>query len=137
MRVDIANATYKQRVLAPSLERQQWLEAGVEALRERFADAGYTIPQKVRTSIGWPKRAGSCGAIGECWSTAASSDTHNELFVSPVLTDGVRILDVLAHELAHATVGTDAGHGATFKRCALAIGLVGPMRATTAGSTHE
>jgi len=40
---------------------------------------------------------------------------------------------VLAHELDHATVGTAVGHGKAFKQCALAIGLVGPMRATTAG----
>jgi len=135
-------ALFKQRAadvvtqavaVTPSLERQQWLEHAVEALRTRFADVGYTIPQKIRVSIGWPKRAASCGAIGECWATEASSDRHSELFVSPELTEGGRILDVLAHELDHATVGTAAGHGKAFKHCALAIGLVGPMRATTAG----
>jgi hypothetical protein len=68
----------------------------------------------------------------ECWSTEASSDGHSELFVSPGLTEGSRILDVLAHELVHATVGTAAGHKKPFKQCALAIGLQGPMRATTA-----
>jgi SprT-like family len=119
--------------MTPSLERQQWLESGVEALRARFAVVGYTIPQRIRVSIGWPKRAASCGAIGECWSPNASSDQHAELFISPELTDSVRILGVLAHELDHATVGPEAGHGKLFKRCALAIGLQGPMRATTAG----
>lgn|SRR5262245_49902429 len=118
--------------VTPSLERQQWLELGAEALRKKFADAGYTVPGKIRVSIGWPKRAASCGAIGECWSTKASSDQHNELFVSPELTDGARILDVLAHELVHATVGVEAGHRKSFKQCALKIGLHGPMRATTA-----
>jgi hypothetical protein len=54
------------------------------------------------------------------------------LFISPELTDGARILDVLAHELVHDTVGTAAGHKKPFKRCALAIGLQRPMRATTA-----
>src|SRR6516162_10543025 len=119
--------------VTPSLERQQWLERAVEALRVRFADAGYVTPQKIRVSIGWPKRAASCGAVGECWATSASSDRHNELFVSPELTEGARILDVLAHELVHATVGTGAGHRKPFKQCALRIGLVGPMRSTTAG----
>jgi hypothetical protein len=32
--------------VTPSLERQQWLERAVEALRERFAEAGYTVPRK-------------------------------------------------------------------------------------------
>lgn len=125
--------TFKPRLVTPSLERQQWLEAAVEALREKFADAGYTVPAKIRVAIGWPKRAGSCGAIGECWSTAASSDLHAELFISPQLTNSLIITHVLAHEMDHATVGTDAGHGPEFRRCALAIGLVGPMRSTTAG----
>jgi hypothetical protein len=115
-----------------SLERQQWLERAVEALRGKFTDVGYAVPEKTRVSIGWPKRAGSCGAIGECWSKSASSDQHYELFVSPVLTESTRILDVLAHEMVHATVGTEAGHRKPFKQCATAIGLQGPMRATTA-----
>jgi hypothetical protein len=47
---------FKQRPSAtPSLERQQWLEAVVEALRTKFAEAGYTVPEKIRVSIGWPK----------------------------------------------------------------------------------
>jgi len=45
------NAT---KAAPPSLERQRWLEAGVEALRERFAEAGYRVPEKVRVSVGWP-----------------------------------------------------------------------------------
>jgi hypothetical protein len=117
--------------VTPSLERQQWLEAAVEALRMKFADAGYRVPEKVRISIGWPKRAASCGAIGECWAVEASSDSHYELFISPELTEAARILGVLGHEMAHATVGTAAGHRKPFKQCALAIGLQGPMRATT------
>ena len=116
-----------------SLVRQQWLEHAVAALRGKFADAGYIVPGKMRVSIGWPKRAASCGAIGECWSTAASSDQHNELFISPELTDGATIMHVLAHEVVHATVGTNAGHKKPFRECALAIGLKGPMRSTTPG----
>ena len=53
--------------------------------------------------------------------------------MSPELKESARILDVLAHELVHATVGTAAGHSKPFRDCALKIGLVGPMRSTTAG----
>jgi hypothetical protein len=118
--------------LTPSLERQQWLEAAVEALRDRFARAGYTIPEEVRYSIGWPKRASSCGAIGECWPADASSDRHREMFVSPVCVDGLEVIATQAHELAHVACGVP-GHGPAFKRCALAIGLTGRMRATVPG----
>src|SRR5262245_59126292 len=122
-----------KKKLTPSFERHQWLEAVVEALRTKFKDAGYTVPQKIRVSIGWPKRGGGCGKrIGECWSLDASSDKHAEVFISPELNDGARIADVLAHELGHATVGNKAGHGKEFKSCALAIGLTGKMTQTVA-----
>jgi hypothetical protein len=116
----------------PSSERQQWLESATEALRERFTTAGYAVPEKIRYSIGFPKRAASCGRIGECWPADASSDKHREMFISPELTDGLDIVAVQAHELVHTACGA-TGHGPEFRRCALAIGLKGPMRATTPG----
>jgi hypothetical protein len=117
----------------PSFRRQAWLELAVAALRVRFTEAGYAIPFETRVSIGWPKRGANCGRVGECWSSQSSSDAHYELFVSPQLTTGADIVETLAHELVHATVGVEAGHKAQFKQCAVRIGLTGPMRATVAG----
>ena len=117
--------------MASSIERQQWLENGVQALREHFAGAGYTIPDNVRVSIGFPHGRGGKGkAIGQCWDSVASTDKHHEIFVSPILAISSRVLGVLAHELVHATVGVSAGHKGAFKQCALAIGLEGKMTAT-------
>jgi hypothetical protein len=124
----------KRALLTPSLERQAWLELAVKALRAKFFDVGYSIPREVRFAIGWPKRSGSCGATAECWAATASSDAHREIFVSPELTSGAEILHNLAHELVHATDGISGGHGPAFKRCAVAVGLTGPMRSTTASS---
>jgi hypothetical protein len=121
---------------SPSIARQQWLEQAAEALRVRFAVLGYEMPIKLRFSIGWPKRAATCGSIGECWASASSTDEHIEVFVSPKLGDAAGILDVLAHEFVHA-VTPGAGHRGAFKRVALKIGLQGPMRATTAGPDFE
>src|SRR5262249_21488347 len=78
------------------------------------------------------RRAASCGAIGECWAPEACSDKHAEVFISPEISNGAKIIDVLAHELVHASVGNKEGHGKVFKKAALAIGLEGPMRATKA-----
>jgi hypothetical protein len=117
----------------PSLTRQIWLEHAVGALRTKFAEVGFDVPSEVRVSIGFCKRTAGCGADGQCWSTEASSDRHFEVFVSPELKNDAEIVGVLAHELVHATVGTQAGHGAAFKRCALRVGLIGSMTATTAG----
>jgi hypothetical protein len=103
-------------------------------LRVLFDDVGYEIPYQLRASIGFPKqRLPGCKIDGQCWAPDVSSDRHFELFVSPTLKNSVQILAVLAHECVHAAVGLEAGHGRTFKRCALRIGLAGPMRSTVAG----
>jgi hypothetical protein len=68
-----------------------------------------------------------------------SADGHFEIFIRPDLAHApdampAQIAAILAHELVHAAVGIPAGHGKAFKRVALGLGLVGPMRATTPGS---
>jgi hypothetical protein len=40
---------------------------------------------------------------------------------------------VLLHEMLHAALGQEAGHGKSFKRLATDVGLVGPVRSTVAG----
>ena len=124
---------HNERTPASSFARQAWLEVAVEALPAKFSEAGYAVPENVRVSIGWPKHAGTCGVVGECWPVEASSDRHAELFISPALMAGADILHILAHELVHATVGVEAEHGKLFKQCANKIGLAGPMRSTVAG----
>lgn len=123
--------------MTASFDRQKWLEDATAALRQRFRTKGYTVPAAVRVSVGWPKGThGSQHTIGQCWSLAASTDKHNEIFVSPEITlpgNSIKVLGVLAHELVHATVGNEAGHKKPFKQCAIAIGLEGKMTATTCG----
>lgn len=119
-----------------SFARQQWLEGAVLALRAEFEKLGHTVPTATRISVGWPR--GACGGngsttIGQCWYAHASTDGHNEIFISPSLRDGARILDVIAHELVHAIAGATAGHGKAFKQIAVKIGLTGKMTATVAG----
>lgn len=121
---------------SPSLLRQRWLETAVKDLRGLFADKGFDVPAALRVSIGWPRGSrGGKGAdvIGQCWDAVASSDKHYELFITPAMKDGPRILDVLAHEICHAIAGHKAGHKGPFKQVATAIGLEGKMTATTAG----
>ena len=54
------------------------------------------------------------------------------LFISPVLTDGARVLDVLSHELIHAVDDCQHGHKGPFAKLAKSIGLTGKMTATVA-----
>ena len=117
---------------SPSMLRQRWLEGVVADLRPHFAKAGYSIPDKVRVSIGWGYGAAEKIA-GQCWPASASSDKHYELFISPASKDSADIIGTLAHELVHAVDDNKHGHKGPFKQIALAIGLEGKMTSTTNG----
>src|SRR5262249_48098986 len=54
-------------------------------------------------------------------------------FLSPCLADPVEVGAVLVHELVHHAVGVEHGHKGPFRKLAVAIGLTGPMRSTSAG----
>jgi len=124
--------------MATHTTRESWLAALADAMRPTFTALGYAIPEKLRVSAGWPCRnalsdAKGNRAIGQCFAPVCSADGATELFISPVLADPMRVADVLAHELAHAAVGTEHGHKAPFARAAHALGLEGKATATVAG----
>jgi hypothetical protein len=113
--------------------REEWLVAAIEALRPVFAEVGEDVPT-VRVSVGWPGGRGKKNTtIGQCWSKAASKDGVAALFISPVLDDASRVLDVLAHEVIHAIDDCQSGHKGRFAKIAKGIGLEGAMTATVAG----
>jgi hypothetical protein len=113
--------------------REEWLVAAVEALRPRFELIGVTLPA-VRVSVGWPGGRGKKNSvIGQCWAASASADNVAQVFISPVLDDAPRVLDVLAHELVHAADDNKSGHKGEFTRIAKGLGLTGKMTATVAG----
>ena len=59
------------------------------------------------------------------------------MFISPVLADPVKVLDVVVHENVHRIVGLKCGHKGAFKRLAESIGLTGKMTSTVAGPELE
>jgi len=117
--------------------REQWLMAMTDTLREDFQNIGAPLPVKVKVSCGWP----SCGArnrqsafiLGECWSTSLSRGGNIEIFISPIVDDSLDVGRILTHELVHAAIGVGMGHGTVFRKVALAMGLMDPMRSTPAG----
>jgi len=115
-----------------ALTREEWLMAVAAGMEPWFSDLGWPLP-RVRMAVGFTSRGKRSPRVGECWGADASVDGTHEIFIVPTLDDPVRIADVLAHELVHAAVGTDEGHGRPFRKVALAIGLQGKMKATTAG----
>ena len=122
-----------------NMNRETWLNTITQAyLVKHFASKGYTIPANVRLSASFTSRGAGMRKgqktrrIGECWTSSASGDNTIEIMISPVIQDSVKAVGILIHELVHATVGNEAGHGKVFKQCALSVGLQGQMRSTSA-----
>lgn len=116
-----------------AVNRETWLMRLAGLLRHRFEAAGYTVPQNVRLSCGWPLAAAKNRKhkpTAECWSHTASDGGIFEIFISPIRADGLMVAADAAHELAHATAGIDQKHGPVFTACVRAIGLDGKPTAT-------
>lgn len=116
----------------PTTTREDWLMSAIGALTPLFEEIGETVPA-VRVSVGWPGGRGNKNSvIGQCWNKVAASDEVAQIFISPVLDDSLRVLDVLAHEIIHAIDENKSGHRGNFARIAKAFGLTGKMTATVA-----
>jgi len=112
--------------------RESWLEAAVQELIPIFVKAGFAVPL-CRVSCGFASTGARSGHIGQCWSTKASKDGINQIFVSPALEDAIEVLDTLVHELVHAVDDCQHKHGKEFKKIAIKLGMTGPMRSAGAG----
>ena len=118
--------------------RESWLNAVALGMAPLFEALDAPLPDRVRVAIGFTSRGAKGKAIGECWDNRLSADGNFEIVIRPDLAHApdampAQIAAILAHELVHAAVGIPAGHGKAFKRVALGLGLVGPMRPTTPG----
>lgn len=113
--------------------REAWLIAAIEALRPLFAEKKHLIPQNCQVSCGFASTGTRSHHIGQCWPTSYSADERNQIFISPSLADPIEVLDTLVHELVHAVDDCKNKHGKEFKKIALSLGMVGPMRSAGAG----
>jgi hypothetical protein len=75
--------------------REQWLNHMAQLLGPVFSGAGYPLPSNIRFSCGWPGCADRQTRIGECWHSKSSADGTFEIFISPTLSDPLRVGDVL------------------------------------------
>jgi len=115
---------------SPSELRQQWLELAVEEMRPLFKLRWRPLPETLRVSVGWSSLGKR--AAGVCYHTQASTDGHKEVFISPSSNHTHFILGVLAHELCHAALPDNTGHGKLFTQLGRSLGLEG--KATTLGT---
>lgn len=104
--------------------REQWLMAAIEALTKKvFTPAKFEVPE-VRVSVGWPGGRGKKnGVIGQCFPTGAADDKLAQIFVSPVVSDALGALIVVAHELVHAVDDCKSAHKSGFIKIAREIGF--------------
>lgn len=115
--------------------REAWLMRAIEALRPRFAEVGAELPALIHVSVGFGgtgMRGESKMVLGATWARRASKDGANHVFISPVLSDTARVLDVLIHELIHVADDNQSGHKGLFAEWATRLGLTGKMTATVA-----
>lgn len=115
------------------MTREDWLQnAKIELDSVLWPATGIKVP-RVEVSCGFPGGASPRTTLGQCWATVTAGGVA-QVFVSPILDDPIDVLAVLTHELIHASDDCESGHRGAFTRIARAVGLVGPMRATTPGA---
>lgn len=108
--------------------RESWLRAATGLLHPHFQACGYAIPEKMRFAIAFPSTGRKGKRVGELWHPATSKDGSCELIIRADLDQPADVLAVLVHQLIHAVLPPDAGHGPLFKEAAQKIGLSGKMR---------
>lgn len=117
-----------------TLNRESWLNHLTEQyIRPHFESKGYTIPEGIKYSCSFStkgafKRKGQKRFVaGQCISNRDSQGNHRnfEIVIVPNEANSIEVLDTLIHELCHATVGLNEGHGKVFDNCSKAVGLEG------------
>jgi len=122
------------------LSRENYLIQATEIMRKSlFKPKGYKVP-KVELSISWATRGnrnrkGDAKTLGQCFPKHMHAGGINQIVITPnydgsTIEGSIDILGTLVHELVHAVDNCVSGHGQAFKNCALAVGLLPPMRST-------
>lgn len=110
--------------------REAWLNHVAHLMRPMFAKVGFPLPPKIRITMSLTNKS---RAIGVCYDPQCSADGSYEILVRLDRFEPVDVAAILAHELAHAAVGVQAGHKGPFGILARAIGLEGKLTATVPG----
>ncbi len=114
-----------------NLCREEWLGKAVDLLRPYFRERDYEIPELVKVSCGF---AQSKKASGQCFLGAEVVDGVTQIYITPMESDSLKVLDILSHELVHAALPEDVkAHGKEFKKACKVLGLEGPAKQAYAG----
>jgi hypothetical protein len=127
--VVLLDDTKEEEAVQSLANREEWLIKMVKKCIPLFESKGFKVPP-VQVTMSFPHTGNRSKRIGECWSPKAAADNLHHILITLEIDDSLKILGVLVHELCHAVVGIDAGHGSKFRRCAISVGLKGQMRST-------
>jgi hypothetical protein len=109
--------------------REEWLVAGIDALRPRFTEIGAELPRCIHVSVGFTlgSSAENASILGSTYRRAVSADGNNHVFISPEIDDPAEALSTLLHELIHVSDDCESGHKGELAKRAKALGIEGPM----------
>ncbi len=110
--------------------REHWLTHVAVMLRPIFSRNGLEIPLRVRLGVG--ALAPARRTLGACYTTCDRMGFRH-VTISPFIDDPVMVAAVLAHELIHAALPADEGHGPRFRAAARALGFEGRATEVTIG----
>lgn len=96
--------------IASQPTREAWLlERLVADVIPYLTARGFAVPN-VRVSCGWTGAGVEGCTLGVCYDASQSSAGVNEIFISPTVDDGAKVLAIMFHELAHAIAGCKENH---------------------------
>lgn len=120
-------------VIAPgsrpiALNREQWLTHVAVLMRPWFRRHGFDIPLRVRLGVG--ALSPSSRTLGVCYPQVDRAGFRH-VTISPFIDDPVLVAAVLAHELIHAGLPPEEGHGRRFRTVARGVGFEGRLTEIT------
>lgn len=116
--------------------RETWLEEMTNKfVIPHFTECGFeyleysSVP--IKYSVSFIEGVRTKGkTIGAHYSHHFSKGGEQHILIHPSLESSIKVVGVLIHELIHAQLPTDAGHGKEFRNIAVKVGLCGKMTAT-------
>ena len=118
--------------------REQWLTTAAQIIYTDLIEPHlhYTPTRNYRVSCGFPHSGSLTRTGGQCWSSLASASNTNEIFISPIVSDPIKALLILTHELTHYLDDCQSGHKDAFARTMKKIGFLPPL-ATSLTTTEK
>ena len=118
------------------ITREEWLQKAMHKIyNEVFKPKGIKVDIKniqVACSFVIGSRNSQYKTHGDCWTKESSTGGFNEIHIVPTVDDPITVLDILTHEMVHASDNCGSGHGKIFKQRCLLIGMNGSKSMKTA-----